>query len=224
MVWGRKALQLERLFSNGGKSMLLIVDSTNRALEHKAMRTMFETRKRVFIDLLKWDIPALADRFELDHFDDTEATYLIVTDTEGEHLASARLLLTTRPALLDSLFPGLVAGEVPQGADVLEITRFCLSPGIGAQQRRIARDALVVGLAEFALANDIRTYTGVAELPWFRQIQTFGWECRLLGEPALHRGQALVALRIDIDTSTVAKLADAGIVGNAAAASTACAA
>ncbi|MDT7529076.1 autoinducer synthase [Sphingopyxis sp. SE2] len=204
--------------------MLLIVDSTNRALEHKAMRTMFETRKRVFIDLLKWDIPALADRFELDHFDDTEATYLIVTDTEGEHLASARLLLTTRPALLDSLFPGLVAGEVPQGADVLEITRFCLSPGIGAQQRRIARDALVVGLAEFALANDIRTYTGVAELPWFRQIQTFGWECRLLGEPALHRGQALVALRIDIDTSTVAKLADAGIVGNAAAASTACAA
>lgn len=204
--------------------MLLIIDSTNRALEHKAMRTMFEARKRVFIDLLKWDIPALADRFELDHFDDTEATYLIVTDTEGEHLASARLLLTTRPALLDSLFPGLVAGEVPQGADVLEITRFCLSPGIGAQQRRIARDALVVGLAEFALANDIRTYTGVAELPWFRQIQTFGWECRLLGEPALHRGQALVALRIDIDTSTVAKLADAGIVGNAAAASTACAA
>ena len=204
--------------------MLLIVDSTNRALEHKAMRTMFEARKRVFIDLLKWDIPALADRFELDHFDDTEATYLIVTDTEGEHLASARLLLTTRPALLDSLFPGLVAGEVPQGADVLEITRFCLSPGIGAQQRRIAREALLVGLAEFALANDIRTYTGVAELPWFRQIQTFGWECRLLGEPALHRGQALVALRIDIDTSTVAKLADAGIVGNAAAASTACAA
>src|SRR3546814_12059073 len=62
-----------------------------------------------------------------------------------------------------------------------------------------------------SLANDIRTYTGVAELPWFRQIQTFGWECRLLGEPALHRGQALVALRIDIDTSTVAKLADAGI-------------
>src|SRR3546814_15965273 len=97
MVWGRKALQLERLFSNGGKSMLLIVDSTNRALEHKAMRTMFETRKRVFIDLLKWDIPALADRFELDNFDDTEATYLFVSATEGEPLASARWLPTPRP-------------------------------------------------------------------------------------------------------------------------------
>lgn len=204
--------------------MLLIVDSTNRALEHKAMRTMFEARKRVFIDLLKWDLPALADRFELDHFDDVDATYLIVTDTAGEHLASARLLLTTRPALLDSLFPELVAGEVPQGHDILEITRFCLSPGIGARLRRSARDALLVGLAEFALANEIRTYTGVAELPWFRQIQTFGWDCRALGEPLLHRGQALVGLRIDIDESTVAKLAGAGIVSNAAAAAAACAA
>jgi len=197
--------------------MLLIVDSTNRALEHKAMRTMFEARKRVFIDLLKWDIPALAGRYELDQFDDVHATYLIVSDGEGTHLASARLLLTTRPALLDSLFPGLVAGEVPQGPDVLEITRFCLSPGIGARQRQIARDALLVGLAEFAIGNGIQTYTGVAELPWFRQIQTFGWDCCALGEPVLHRGQALVGLRIDIDTSTVGKLASAGIVSNAAA-------
>src|SRR3546814_11169196 len=129
---------------------------------------MFGARKRVFIDLLKWDIPALAGRFELDHFDDVDATYLIVTDTDGEHLASARLLLTTRPALLDSLFPELVAGAVPQGPAVLEITRFCLSPGIGARLRRTDRDALLVGLAEYALANEIRTYTGVAEPPRFR--------------------------------------------------------
>lgn len=201
--------------------MLLVIDHLNRAREHRALRSMFEARKRVFIDLLKWDLPALAGRFELDHFDDVDATYLIVTDADGDHLASARLLLTTRPALLDSLFPGLVAGDVPQGADVLEITRFCLSPGIGARQRRIARDALIVGLAEFALANGIRTYTGVAELPWFRQIQTFGWDCRPLGETALHRGQALVALRIDVDGATIAKLAAAGIVSTAAAASAA---
>src|SRR3546814_12934378 len=114
---------------------------------------MLEGRKRVFIDILKREIPALAGRFELDHFDDVDATYLIVTDADGEHLASARLLLTTRPALLDSLFPELVDGPVPQGADVLEITRFCLSQGIGARQRRVARDSLMVGLAEFALAK-----------------------------------------------------------------------
>jgi acyl-homoserine lactone synthase len=201
--------------------MLLIIDNRNRALEHLAMRSMFEARKRVFIDLLKWDIPALAGRFELDQFDNEDATYLIVTTDTGDHLASARLLMTTQPALLDTLFPGLVIGEIPQGPNVLEITRFCLSPGIGARQRRVARDALLVGLAEYALANGISTYTGVAELGWFRQIQTFGWDCCPLGEPVLHRGAALTALRIDIDTATPVKLAAAGIASAAIAASTA---
>lgn len=201
--------------------MLRIIDHQNRASEHRALRSMFEARKRVFIDLLKWDIPALAGRFELDHFDDVDATYLIVTDADGEHLASARLLLTTRPALLDSLFPELVDGPVPQGADVLEITRFCLSPGIGARQRRVARDSLLVGLAEFALANGIRIYTGVAELAWFRQVERFGWDCRPLGPPRLHGGEALVALRIDIDGSTISRLAAAGIISKAVAVSAA---
>lgn len=201
--------------------MLLVIDHQNRVREHRALRSMFEARKRVFIDLLKWDLPALAGRFELDHFDDVDATYLIVTDADGDHLASARLLLTTRPALLDSLFPHLADEPVPQGPEILEITRFCLSPGIGARQRRVARDSLLVGLAEFALANGIRTYTGVAELGWFRQIEAFGWDCRALGAPRLHDGQALTALRIDIDGSTITRLAAAGIISKAVAVSAA---
>lgn len=198
--------------------MLLTIDYTNRAQEHQALRSMFEARKRVFIDLLKWDLPALAGRYELDQFDDIHASYLIVTDGAANHLASARLLLTTRPALLDTLFPALVDGDLPKGPAVLEITRFCLSPGIGARHRRAVRDALLVGLADHALVNGIRTYTGVAELSWFRQILRFGWDCRALGEPMIHGGQALTALRIDIDAATLAKLAAAGITSNPAAA------
>ncbi|WP_374394881.1 acyl-homoserine-lactone synthase [Sphingopyxis sp.] len=191
--------------------MLLVIDHNNRAMEHRALRTMFEARKRVFIDLLKWDLPALAGCYELDQFDDVHATYLIVTDGEADHLASARLLQTTRPALLDSLFPELVSGAIPHGPDIVEITRFCLSPGIGARRRREARDTLLVALVEHALVHDISTYVGVADLAWFRQIQTFGWDCEALGAPMLHGGQALTALRIDIDAATPAKLAAAGI-------------
>lgn len=196
--------------------MFITVNQDNRADEHVALRSMFEARKRVFVDLLKWDLPVLADRFEVDHFDDPHATYLIVTDRQGEHLASARLLPTTRPALLDGLFPFLVAGPVPSGAEIVEITRFCLSPGIGAGQRRAARDTLLVGLVDHALAHGIGTYTGVAELSWFRQVARFGWDCRLLGETAIHDGRALVALVIAIDSDTRVKLAEAGIMATAA--------
>lgn len=191
--------------------MLRTISSGNRTREHIALRSMFAARKRVFIDLLKWDLPVLAGRFEVDHFDDPHATYLVITDLAGVHLASARLLPTTRPALLDGLYPFLVAGPVPSGPDIAEITRFCLSRDVAAQSRLAARDALLVALVDHALASGIRSYTGVAELAWFRKVERFGWECRALGTPCEHEGRQLVALRIDIDAASRAKLAAAGV-------------
>lgn len=194
--------------------MLHIVGSDERSREHRVLRSMFEARKQVFVDLLKWDLPVLAGRFEVDQFDGGDAVYLIVTDRDDAHLASARLLKTTTPALLDSLYPDLVEGDIPQGPDVFEITRFCLSRGVGARLRREARDRLLVGLADYALANGIRCYTGVAETSWFDQIETFGWDCSRLGAPQVHDGRALTALSITIDETTISKLAVAGIAAN----------
>lgn len=195
--------------------MLRIVGHEARNRERRALRAMFEARKRVFIDLLKWDLPVLAGRYEVDQFDDGNAVYLIVTDEDARHLASARLLTTTRPALLDSLYPDLVDGPVPRGPDVLEITRFCLSPGIGARLRRKARDALLVGLARYGLDQGIRSYTGVAEVSWFEQIRRFGWDCRSLGAPRGEGSRLLTALRIEIDDTTIPRLALNGISAEA---------
>lgn len=191
--------------------MMIIVGRDNRTREHVALRSMFEARKRIFVDLLKWDLPVLAGRFEVDQFDDPHATYLIVTDKDGGHLASARLLPTTRPAILDGLFSHLVAGPVPRGPGIAEITRFCLSREAGAETRRYARDLLLTGLVDHALISGIHAYTGVAEEPWFRQIQQFGWDCTPLGDAVIDGGRRLRALRIDIDPATPARLTAAGI-------------
>jgi hypothetical protein len=61
---------------------------------------MFAARKSVFVDLLKWDVPVLAGRYEVDQFDDPNAQYLILADRDGAHLASARLLPTLHPHIL----------------------------------------------------------------------------------------------------------------------------
>lgn len=196
--------------------MILIVDERNRAAERAAVRAMFEARKRVFVDLLRWDVPVLAGRFEVDQFDDGYATYLILTDCERRHLASARLLPTERPGILNTLYLDLCDEAPPVGPDVLEITRFCLSRDHGAAVRRQARDQLVTALARFAREQGIRAYTGVAEIGWLQQILAFGWDCRPLGLPALRDGRVLGALTIDIAADTLAKLAAAGIHGDAA--------
>jgi acyl-homoserine lactone synthase len=190
--------------------MLHTIDRTSFA-QGARLRAMFEARKRVFVDLLRWDVPVVGGAWELDDFDDSEATYLLVSDGTDRHLASARLLKTTRPHILDSLFRELVDGDVPKGTGTFEITRFCLDRSLRAQDRRMARNRLVSGLVEHALTNDISRYTGVAEFDWYSQISTFGWHCTQLGEAKRVGNAMLVAMLIEIDRDTPDLLAAHGV-------------
>lgn len=191
--------------------MVALIDTTRQIACETAMRGMFAARKQIFVDLLGWDLPVLDGRFEVDQFDDEHARYLILTDDKLVHLGSARLLPTTRPHILDTLFPSLCAGPVPKGPAIFEITRFCLSRALVAAPRREVRNRLVTALAQHALENGIHSYTGVAELPWLRQILAFGWKATQLGQPLPGEGGQLGALRIDITAETGALLGANGI-------------
>lgn len=201
--------------------MIALVDTTIATECDFVLRNMFAARKKVFVDLLNWDVPVIDGAYELDQFDDEHARYLVLTDGEHRHLGSARLLPTTRAHILDTLFPALCAGPIPTGPDTFEITRFCLDLSLAAAERRQIRDRLVTALTEHALANAIATYTGVAEPGWLRQILDFGWEARALGQPLPVGGRTLGALRIEITPETSALLAARGIwlpTGNVGAA------
>lgn len=176
-----------------------------------SLRVMFEARKRVFVDLLKWNVPVLNERFEIDQFDTPDATYLVLTDSDGNHRASARLLRTDYAHILGTLFPKLCDGPVPKGPGTREITRFCIEPTLAARDRRFARNELVTALAEHALAAGITNYTAVANIIWFRQIAGFGWQCEPLGQCSEINGERLVALNIQIDADTPKALAQKGI-------------
>ena len=95
--------------------MIRLVTHHNRGAYPALVRAMHADRKRVFVDMLKWDIPHDAE-LESDQFDDVRAEYLILHDpANGEHLASLRLLPTERPHLMTEVFPYLCAGGVPRG-------------------------------------------------------------------------------------------------------------
>lgn len=190
---------------------MLFIQDDRSAASDAVMCAMFEARKRVFIDLLGWDLPVLAGKYEVDQFDNPHARYLILADSGDHHLASARLLPTLRPHILDQLFGELCDQTPPRGPAVYEITRFCLDRSLRAAERRRWRNALVAGLAHYALAHRITTYTGVAEMHWLDQILAFGWDAKPLGKPRTIGGLTLGALRIDIRPETPALLATRGI-------------
>jgi N-acyl-L-homoserine lactone synthetase len=179
--------------------------------DHVILRAMFAARKEVFVDLLKWDLPVLADRFELDHFDAEQVEYLILTDLEGHHRASTRLLPTDREHMLTDLFKHLCSKPIPKGPTIREITRFCLDRHQTTLERRSVRNQLVTALAKFALDNGITDYTGVAEKNWFDQIAEFGWDCEALGSPVKQEGRTLCALHIQINEGTIDGLRRKGI-------------
>ena len=190
-----------------------MTDQLTRAQQapgNAAMRAMFTARKRVFVDMLRWDLPVLEDMYEIDQFDTPDAEYLILLGDGGDHRASARLLPTTAPHLLGDLYPWLCDEAVPRGPSIWEISRFCIDPGQPASERRSARDELVSALADYALRHDISDYTGVAEWNWFQKIMRFGWSCRPLGHATDEGASKLVALHIRIDADTKAGLERAG--------------
>lgn len=190
--------------------MLFTQDDASAASD-AAMRAMFEARKRVFVDLLGWDLPVLAGRYEIDQYDDAHARYLILADPNQNHLASARLLPTTRPHILGDLFAELCDAPPPIGPGTWEITRFCLDRRLRAPERRRRRDTLVAALAHYALEHGITTYTGVAEQGWLDQVLQFGWHAERLGPLRTIDRMTLGALRIEITPDTPALLAANGI-------------
>lgn len=190
--------------------MIQIINGSRTPGSCPILDNMHRARKRVFVDLLKWEVPVVGGEFERDQFDTTAAIYLVSTGAHAAHLGSFRLLPTDRPHLLGNLFADLCDGPVPTGPDILEITRGCLSPELRAAERLRLRNRLISAAVDYALENGISAFTCVADSGWLTQILAMGWDCQLLGMPRLVSGVSTGALRIDIGSRTIDVLRQAG--------------
>lgn len=171
---------------------------------------MHRDRKHVFIDLLKWDVPVVLGRFEIDQFDDDRAIYLVAADANGEHRGSIRLLPTDGPHILGTIFPDLCDEAVPRSPHIYEISRGCLSMRLRAPERLAVRNALTTAAVEFALLHEIHAFTCIADSGWLSQVLALGWDCWPLGLPRKMGRSLTGALRIDITPETPHLLRDAG--------------
>ena len=171
---------------------------------------MYRDRKRVFVDLLKWDVPVVEGAFEIDQFDDDAATYLIAVGSDGAHLGSFRLLPTTGPHILGTVFGWLCDVPVPSAPDIFEISRACVSPKLRAAERRRVRDRLISASVDYALLHAIRSYSCIADIGWLSQILALGWYTRPLGLPKPVGRKDTGALQIHISPLTPMLLREAG--------------
>ena len=179
------------------------------------LASMFEDRKRLFVDLLGWDVPILASRYEVDHFDNRAGIYIVASDGARAHAGSMRLIPTTIPHILDTLFPSLAEVGIPTGAGVFEITRLCLPARFSAAERLSIRNRLITAMVDHALERGIHTLTGVVSASFREQVLAMGWRGEALGPPRIVDGASLGAFAIEIGADTPARLRAKGIYRHA---------
>jgi N-acyl-L-homoserine lactone synthetase len=169
-----------------------------------ALMEMHHDRKQVFVDRFGWRLPAKGSWLEVDQFDDDHAVYLLARSEEGRHQGSVRLLPSSRPHMLGSLFSHLCPAGVPGGDDCWEISRLVTNPtdASGTTVLRVHR-LLALALVEFAAANGITRYTLVAEASRVPVLLSVGWPVEPLGLPTMTAGEQLQALQINLEPGTL---------------------
>jgi len=181
--------------------MLHVVTGADRNHFATPLAQMHRDRKSVFIDRLGWRLPVTDGEFEIDQFDSDAAVYLLATDDQGTHTGSLRLLPTVGPHLLSEVFSDLCDAGVPRGSDIWEITRLCTAPNLA--DPRSTRQALLLGVVEYALLAGIRRYTCVTHVPYLNAVLAVGWNCAPLGLPREDAGVTVGAIAIDMTPETL---------------------
>ena len=180
-----------------------------------ALMEMHHDRKQVFVDRFGWRLPARGSWLEVDQFDNDYAVYLLARSEEGRHQGSVRLLPSSRPHMMDTLFSHLCPEGVPGGEDVWEISRLVTNPmdASGTSVLKVHR-LLALALVEFADANGIRSYTLVAEAGRVPALLAIGWTVLPLGLPTMAEGELLQALRIDLRPDTLRRMRERLRIGH----------
>ncbi len=191
--------------------MIHIIDNHLAAASRPLLQSMFADRKRLFVDLFGWDVPVIDDQYEIDQFDNCDTIYVIAADDGGRHAASIRLFPTSRPHMLDTLFPHLCPLGVPRGDTTWESTRLCLPQRHGAERRRVLRNQLFTAMVDVALERGIERYTGVIPDPFRKEVLALGWQAEPLGPAVRIPGGPIGAFLIHIRPDTPQRLAWNGV-------------
>lgn len=165
----------------------------------------YHLRHRVFVENQGWEALRRPDGRDVDAFDNADATHLLITDSDGTLVGGSRITPLDRPNLLQTVFNGLVQGELPahpsQGADW---TRFYVHPDRREGRRRAPESAaLFCSVMEYALSQGLSYITFVSTIYMLEHGTAVGWRITPLGAPVLSEGKPTIAAWIEVSEAAL---------------------
>jgi N-acyl-L-homoserine lactone synthetase len=191
--------------------MIKLFSGTTRHHHLGAMEEMFRLRKRVFHDLLKWEV--LVDgAWEIDQYDLSNPIYVLsYSDETGRLRGALRLLPTLGPNMLDDTFP-ILLGQSPEirNSAIWESSRFCIDPDISqdrtSNQVTIAAAELMCGVGELGLTSGLSHIVTVTDVFLERMFRRMGCPGERIGEPKKIGSVHAVAVSWEVNEDLLSRM------------------
>jgi len=167
---------------------------------------MYRARHRLYVEGRKWRELAKADGREIDQFDTENAIYLLALNKNRELRGGVRLVPSTSPHLLDTIFPQFCANDIPRGTHIWEMSRLFVSHNDRyGEEGVLLKGEIFCGLLEFAARNGITEITGVSDSYFLPRLLEIGIVVRPLGIPKPYQSGEMVAFHIILHSGDIEK-------------------
>ncbi|WP_323120313.1 acyl-homoserine-lactone synthase [Burkholderia alba] len=187
--------------------MLRFLSGNGAELSREMLLRLKQYRYAVFIEKLGWSLP-VAGGLESDEFDHADTLYVVALSQRGDVTGCGRLLPTSGPYLLGSVFPGLMGNAaLPGASDVWELSRFAISTpddeSLTAEQAWDNTRGLMAEIVRVAQRHGAQRLIAFSVLGNERLLRRMGVSVRRAAPPQLIDGKPTVPFWVAIDERTL---------------------
>jgi acyl homoserine lactone synthase len=190
--------------------MTRFVSGRRSQLPEALFHDLCRYRHEIFVQTLGWNLPPRGEKdLELDEFDGDDAVYVIALRDDGAICGTARLLPTTRPYLLEMLFPELKQALPGRSPAVWELSRLAASTsdarvaGLTFEPLNRTRvelsSALLAETVHVARSLGARTLIGAVSRPLVRRLRQLGVNTQRLGPGRIFDAAIAMPCSIDLE-------------------------
>jgi acyl-homoserine lactone synthase len=177
--------------------MISIIQGAFDLNNAKLLGDLFAKRHELFVEGRGWRALARPDKLDIDQYDDEHTIYFI-KQINGAIVGGARLRPTILRHMLKEVFGDLCEGGCPPlGPRIYECSRTFVARR--HPDRRAIFAELLLNVAQYCVARDVDTLTGVLETWWLNSYLALGLNAVPLGMPQELEGMSLLAVSFKVD-------------------------
>lgn len=190
--------------------MIQIISPDKRGEFIDELIAMHSLRYRVFKERLDWEVQ-FSGNMELDEFDALHPIYLLQRSSAGQVQGCVRLLPSTGPTMVRTVFPALLGGQpCPESESVWESSRFALDVQrdgpMAVDGIAKATHELFAGMIEFGLSRCLTGIVTVTDVRMERLLRRAGWPLRRIAEPQRIGTTQAVAGYLEVSPESLAQV------------------